>query len=150
MALRSGIEQFADEVNSSVIGEVMGWRDDPELGRIVKALQSHGDRKAFLDSYAEAMVARHLRGRDCQLRFEVPTPTGRRCDFEVTRNNVKFYLHVKRLDTDRPPHNPRQLFAATSQLSMRSRPVATPPWRTRLPAVRMFRLITTPFQRCTC
>ena len=112
----TAIDRFADEVNASVIEETQGWRDDPEVGRIAKALESHGGRKAFLDSYAEAMVARHLLARQCSLRFEVPTPSGKRCDFEVTRKGVQFYLHVKRLDTDRPPHNPRQLLKDSTQL----------------------------------
>jgi hypothetical protein len=110
------VDRLGHEVNASVIEEAFGWLEDPELGRIARALQRHGDRKAFFDSYAEAAVARHLLARRCRLRFEVPTPAGRHCDFEVVRGSVAFYLHVKRLDTDRPSQNPRQLLKAMSLL----------------------------------
>jgi hypothetical protein len=91
---------FADELNRDVVREILTWQGDRELGRILSALRSHDSRKAFFDTYAEALVARHVRSRGCTLRFEVPTPAGRRCDFEVAHADRIFYLHVKRLDTD--------------------------------------------------
>jgi rhodanese-related sulfurtransferase len=111
-----GLQEFTAELNASVITDILQWRDDPELGRIVANLQSHTSRRAFLNTFAEAMVARHLRAHGCELRFEVPTPSGRRSDFEVRSDDQKFYLHVKRLDTDRPLHNPKSLLAVSSQL----------------------------------
>ena len=96
----AAIVPFAEELNRDVVREIVDWQDDDELGRIIAALRSHDSRKAFLDTYAEAFVARYLKSRGCSLRFEVPTPTGRRCDFEVRHGEHVFYLHVKRLDTD--------------------------------------------------
>jgi hypothetical protein len=117
-----GIHQFADELNRSVVNDILQWRLDPELGRIVWALESHTERKAFFDTYAEALVARHLRLQDCALRFEVPTPAGRRCDFEVQRGSLMFYLHVKRLDTDVSPHRRLTVPARLRSLERIARP----------------------------
>src|SRR5204862_2202146 len=97
-----GLEQFGAEVNPHVLREIRSWRGERELRPIVAALEAHTERKAFFDTYAEAMVARHLLARECDVRFEIRTPTGRTADFEVSRGDVKFYLHVKRIDTDRP------------------------------------------------
>lgn len=121
-----GLEEYASELNPSIIAEIRQWEGHPELGRILTNLRSHTNRKAFFDTYAEAMVARHLLARDCQLRFEVPTPQGRRCDFEVrpSGNHASdhlFYLHVKRLDSERPMRNPRQLLAISSRLRVLER-----------------------------
>src|SRR5262245_60897826 len=98
----SGLEQFGTEVNAKVLREILGWREHRELRPIVQALEAHAERKAFFDTYAEAMVARHLLALDCELRFEIPTPKGRTADFEVHRDGLTLFLHVKRIDTDRP------------------------------------------------
>jgi len=107
---------FGQELDSTVLAELNEWEHHPELCRLVSNLRSHTNRKAFFDTLAEAMVARHLLKRGCELRFEVPTPSGRHSDFEVKRDGLLFYLHVKRVDTDRPPHNPARLLAVSSKL----------------------------------
>jgi hypothetical protein len=111
-----GLTRFSDELNASVVDDVLKWDDHPELFRIVRALRSHTNCKAFFDTFAEAMVARQLLARGCELRFEVPTPQGKRCDFEVRHQGTTFYLHVKRLDADRPMRSPGKLMAASSRL----------------------------------
>jgi hypothetical protein len=107
---------FADELNESVVREILEWRHHPELDRLVSKLLSHESRKAFFDAYAEALVARHLLKHDCQVRFEVETPQGKRADFEVHYRSHQFFLHVKRLDTQRPPHSSRRAIRLSSQL----------------------------------
>lgn len=97
-----GLKLFADELHPSALREVLTWEHDAELAGLVAKLRSHTERKAFFDSWAEALIARHLRSRGCTLQFEVPTPLDRRADFEVSRDGVRFCLHLKRLDTDRP------------------------------------------------
>lgn len=42
-------------------------------------------------------MALRLMERGCSLRLERPTPSGRSCDFEVTKGDLRFHLHVKRL-----------------------------------------------------
>jgi hypothetical protein len=102
----SGLQLFADHVHPKVLDDILSWRDDPELapelGKLASALAAHTSRKSFLDTYAEGMVARHLLKRGYALRFEIPTPLARTADFEVRSGEVLFYLHVKRIDTDRP------------------------------------------------
>ena len=90
---------LADELSPSAVRAIFKWRGHRELNRLLSKLLSHTSRKPFLDSYAEALVALHLLGRGCELRFEVPTPNGKHCDFEVRSGPQRFYLHVKRLDS---------------------------------------------------
>lgn len=116
-----GLTLFADEINPGLVARMRPWEGDSNLGRLWSALRSHTERKAFLDTYAEALIALHLTARGCRLRFEVPTPRGRRCDFEVERGELKFYLHLKRLDTDRPARNPRKLLEVSSSLRVLER-----------------------------
>jgi hypothetical protein len=97
-----GLQLFRAELHAQAVRDVLAWEDDAELGGLVAKLRSHTERKSFFDAWAEAMVARHLRAKGCALQFEVPTPHDRRADFEVARDGLTFYLHLKRLDTDRP------------------------------------------------
>src|SRR5437867_8927718 len=143
MAKRGGLELFGDEVNARVLAEVLRWRDDPELGQIAFALGAHTNRKAFMDTYAEAMVARHLRSRGCDLRFEVPTPAGRRADFEVRRDDRKFYLHVKQIDTDRPVGKKQRISSRLRSLEKIKRPyVVQLRWIENATHQQMQRLVT--------
>jgi hypothetical protein len=76
------------------------WRGRHPLARLRESLLGHergGKLKRRRDVLAEAMVARHLLERDCEVRFEIPTPAGRTCDFEVRTAGEVFYLHIKRM-----------------------------------------------------
>ena len=97
-----GLERFRPDLDPAVVDEIAGWADHPELGKLCASLQAIGDQEKFLDTYAEAMVARYLLARACRLQVEVLTPAGRTCDFQVTGGGHDFFLHVKRLNTDRP------------------------------------------------
>ncbi|MCZ6834785.1 MAG: hypothetical protein O7G85_03330, partial [Planctomycetota bacterium] len=101
-SVAGGLKLHHDLLNPKVVEDIRRWRDHPELGLLYANLQAHAKKKIFFDSYAEAMVARHLLMMGCDLRFEVETPKGKTCDFEVTSPEGQFYLHVKRLYTDRP------------------------------------------------
>ena len=113
----SGLEQFADRLHPAVLDDVRLWEGDPILGKIHAALSGHTNLKRFMDTWAEAIVARHLLARGCRLRFEIPTPAGRACDFEVTAADGTFYLHVKRVHTERPAR--RRLTISSSQFIQR-------------------------------
>jgi len=102
MTDQGALDLFAPRLNPSVVADVRAWADDPELSKLHGSLDAHHSFKTFLDTYAEAMVARHLRGRGCALAFEVPTPAGRACDFQVDVDGQQCYLHVKRADTEPP------------------------------------------------
>ncbi len=117
----SPLSSFANELNQQVVQEILEWRWKPSLRRLLSALESHTNRKAFFDTYAEAMVARHLLAQGCDLTFEVRTPAGKHCDFEVRADGQVFYLHVKRLDTNRPPHNARRMMTISSRLRVLER-----------------------------
>jgi hypothetical protein len=96
-----GLDRFRDVLDPAVVDEIEGWAADPELGKLCASLQAIRHRQKFLNTYAEAMVARYLLDRGCGLRVEILTPAGRTCDFEVTRDGHRFFLHVKRLNTER-------------------------------------------------
>jgi hypothetical protein len=101
-----GLHRFQDDVNPVALGEIASWPvSQPGLRRLVSHLEATAGRNAFLDRFAEAMVARHLVSRGCALRAEVPTPAGKTADLEVAPaggGDPPFFLHVKRLNTDRP------------------------------------------------
>lgn len=87
-----------------LLAAVDAWRGAHPLARLRDALLAHargGKDKRRRDVLAEAMVARHLVDRDCEVRFEVATPNGRTCDFEVRAPGGVFHLHVKRLQGHR-------------------------------------------------
>jgi hypothetical protein len=115
---RGGIDEFRTELSSAVVRDIETWRGHAELGRLYFILHAHTDRHTFLNTYAEAIVARHLLQRGCTVRFEVPTPAGRRADFEVAHKGVTFFLHVKRLNTQA---SPRARLTVSSRLRMLER-----------------------------
>ncbi len=96
----TGLDLFRGELSPAVLDEIERWQADGELGKLRTSLRSISDRDKFLDTYAEAVIARHLLSRGCRLRAEVLTPSGRSCDFEVTAGGIRFFLHVKRLNTE--------------------------------------------------
>jgi hypothetical protein len=141
--LQGALESFSSELDADVVTDVLSWRDHPELGRVLAALESHTSRKSFFDTYAEAVVARHLVERGCELRFEVPTPAGRRSDFEVALGPHCFYLHVKRLDTDVTSHRRLTVPARLRSLERIARPyVVQLRWQEGATATQMQRLVT--------
>lgn len=115
------LEVYGRGLDAAVLAQIKEWDHHAELGRLTSNLRAHTNQKAFFDTLAEAMVARHLLERGCRLRFEVPTPTGRHSDFEVECDAMRFYLHVKRVDTDRPPHNPARVLGMSSKLRILER-----------------------------
>lgn len=116
--IEGGLQLFREQISPVVVEDVLRWRDRDDLSALCAALQAHTMRKAFFDRFAEAMIARHLLARGCRLQFEVETPTGKCCDFEVTQGERRFYLHVKRLDTERPSH---RKFTVSSRLRVLER-----------------------------
>ncbi|MHC4963855.1 MAG: hypothetical protein ACYTGE_02995 [Planctomycetota bacterium] len=96
-----GLDRFRHDLDPAVVDEIAAWAADPELGKLCAGLRAIPGREKFLNMYAEAMVARYLLARGCRLRVEILTPAGRTCDFEVTLDGHRFFLHVKRLNTDR-------------------------------------------------
>lgn len=110
---KGGLARFGDALHPDVRADIERWADDTALGDLRATLDRHSNIKSFLDTLAEAMVARHLEQRGCAFRFEVPTPGGKACDFEVVHRGATFYLHVKRLDTDIPV---RQRLTISSRL----------------------------------
>lgn len=117
-----GLARFGGELHPALLAAVERWSDDPALAALRATLDGHHNLKSFLDTLAEAVVARHLAQRGCTLRFEVPTPGGKACDFEVTRGEAKFYLHVKRLDTDVPVRNRLTISSRLRSLERIERP----------------------------
>jgi hypothetical protein len=82
-----------------VLRDIATWKDDPELGKLVSRLDKSSGEQLF-DTYAEVLVARHLLRQQCCLRVEVCAPSRRSADFEVLRDGLSFFVHVKRLATD--------------------------------------------------
>ena len=95
-------QRVLPQPHAEVMTDVMAWRDHPVLHELHLAMTGHTEPARFLDSYAEAIIARHLIARGAAFRMEVETPNGRACDFEVDFEGRRLYLHVKRLKSDRP------------------------------------------------
>lgn len=100
MEAYGGLQRFRSQLNPAAVKEIALWHDHPELGKLVARLETAPDQKKFLNTYAEAVVARHLLKQGCELHVEVPTPAGRTCDFDVRVDDQQFYLHIKRLNGD--------------------------------------------------
>lgn len=96
-----GLDIFADRLHPDVVADIERWDGGHALAPLRERLEAHTNLKSFLDVSAEALVARHLLLRGCEVRSEVPTPKGKTCDFEVSLSGQKFYLNVKRLQTQR-------------------------------------------------
>ncbi len=143
--LHGGIDQFGKHIPQAVRRDIESWRLHPELAPLYSSLNAHTDRHTFLNSYAEALVARHLLKHDCSLRFEVPTPTGRRADFEVVSkaHDVRFFLHVKRLNTQSPPRARLTVSSRLRVLERVKRPyIVSVRWREGLAARQMQHFVT--------
>ncbi len=140
--MSGGLDRFQDGLDQAVVDEIHGWASDPELAKLHASLQAIRDREKFLDTYAEAMVARHLLSRDCSLRVEVLTPSGRTCDFEVGHGGERFFLHVKHLNTDRPVRKRLTVSSRLRYLERIARPyVVSVHLRDALDDVRMQRFV---------
>ncbi len=97
-----GLDQFANDLNPTIVGMIRSWQGDKELDVLYHRLQSRKNRRGFLDSYAEALVALQARRHGCTIQVEVPTPSGRRCDLLLERDGIKLYVHIKRLGGTKP------------------------------------------------
>jgi hypothetical protein len=88
-------------LHPDIADDLQQWRSDRALAKLVNRLDSAPDDDHFLSTLAEVVAARHLLSRGCALDVEIPTPTGRSADFAVACENFRFYLHIKRLNSDR-------------------------------------------------
>jgi len=98
---KTGLEIFEGILHPEVVAEIRGWANHPELSKLLHTLESRKDQEPFLDIYAEAMIARHLINKGCELRVEVKTPEGKGADFKVSKDSSIFFVHVKRSNFDR-------------------------------------------------
>ncbi len=107
----AGLTRERNDIESRLQAELSAWGDLPAGGgcagrQIRRRLESVSDGPMGASgALAEARVARRLLGAGCDLEIELPTPNGRTCDFEVTVEDKKFFLHVKCLHSeavDRP------------------------------------------------
>lgn len=90
---------YPHAIHPDVAAAIEAWKRPHPLAKLRSALVGHDQPGPFLDALAEAAVARYLLGRGHDLSFEVPTPAGRACDFEVRTGDERLYVHVKRLDS---------------------------------------------------
>jgi hypothetical protein len=97
-----GLDQFAHDLNPAIVGMIRTWQGDEELDVLYHRLQARKKRRGFLDSFAEALVALNARRHGCSIEVEVPTPSGKMCDLLLQRDDVKLYVHVKRLGGTKP------------------------------------------------
>ncbi|MHC5023052.1 MAG: hypothetical protein ACYTGG_03960 [Planctomycetota bacterium] len=99
-----GLDAFRDQLHPLLVRDIESWTGDPHLGGLAASVHANTNPRSFLNVCAEAIVARHVREQGGSLQFEVPTPAGRRCDFQVDCAGHRFFLHVKRIDSERPRH----------------------------------------------
>jgi hypothetical protein len=139
----ASLDEFGEQLHPSVVRDVESWRDHPELDTLHAALHAHSDRRTFLNTWAEALVARHLLHHGCEVRFEVPTPSRRRADFEVKRGDARFFLHVKRMETSAPTRRRLTVSSRLRVLERIARPyIVSIRWHEGLTDRQMQRLVT--------
>ena len=102
--MKSALDARANRLNQRVVEDIKSWSNHPELSKILRNLQS-AQGQHFFDFYSEAVVARHLLQKGCELVVEVPTPSGRTADLQVSMGGSRFYAHIKRLNPDKESHN---------------------------------------------
>ena len=108
----TGLTRERRDIESRLRAELTAWGELPAGGgragrQIRHRLETVGEGPmGATGALAEARVARRLIGSGCDLEIELPTPNGRTCDFEVSVDGRRFYLHVKCLQVEparRPP-----------------------------------------------
>ncbi|UCD76874.1 MAG: hypothetical protein JSV91_08085 [Phycisphaerales bacterium] len=143
MSPSGGLKQFRDQINQDVLDDILSWDGHACLHKLAANLRAHRRRKAFLDTFAEAMMARRLLSRGCDLEFEVPTPQGKRCDFQVRVGGQQFFLHVKRVETGRPVRKKLTVSSRLKYLERINRPyVVSIHWRDGLTDEQMQHFVT--------
>jgi hypothetical protein len=80
----------------ALVQEFTAWASDPELSKLLEKLKSQ-KKAGWFDHYVEAMIARYLLRLGCELKVEVPTPSGKSADFKVTKSGESFFAHIKHL-----------------------------------------------------
>lgn len=140
---RTGLKRFEARLNGTVVEEIRQWNGHPELGKLLASLDAHTHSRTFFSTYAEAIIARHLLSCGCDLRFEVPTPAGKRCDFEVRCRGQRFFLHVKRADSLRPARRKPTVSSRLRYLERIARPyVVNVRWQEDLTDEQMYQFVT--------
>lgn len=114
----NGLPHFEVPLRAAMVREIESWAEHPQLAQLRESLHAHSDEHTFLNACAEAVVAKHLLAAGCELEFEVPTPSGKQADFQVSRDGERFFLHIKRLDTGSPTE---KLLTISSRLRMLER-----------------------------
>ena len=123
MSRLRGRDHFGHRLHPGVLQDIDGWTADPELGKLVNRLDSMADGQEFLDAYAEVAVARRLVQHGCAIRVEVPAQGGRTADFEASSGTSRFYVHVKRLNTDARTQKQMNLMKRLKVLERIDRPL---------------------------
>lgn len=100
-----GLDTFAYDLDPKIVEAIRSWKDDSELDSLYQRLQSRKLRRGFLDSFAEALVALRARRKGCSIQVEVPTPSRKKCDLLIKREEVELYVHIKRLGGRLPSHH---------------------------------------------
>jgi len=98
---KTGLEIFEEISHPAVVAKIRGWANHPERSKILHTLESQKKQEPFSDIYAEAMIARYLISKGCELKVEVPTKNGKSADFKVSKGGNAFFVHVKRSNFDR-------------------------------------------------
>lgn len=139
----NGLARFQRPLPAAMVREIESWAAHPHLSKLRNSLHAHTDEHTFLNAAAEAMVARYLLGLNCELGFEVPTPSGKQADFQVTRDGATFFLHVKRLDTSQPAQTTLTVSSRLRVLERIERPyIVSIRWKDQSTDDQMQRLVT--------
>ncbi len=88
-------------LHQDVKADLDRWRGDQRLARLVERFDHAADTSHALNILSEIAIARHLLSHGCDLAVELPTPAGRSSDFSVNCEGLRFFLHIKRLNTGR-------------------------------------------------
>lgn len=100
------------------------------LAQRVRSAAAGGHLERFRGALAEVAMARHLLERGAQLTVDIETPAGRTADFEVRKDELHFFLHVKSLRASPPRRSSVRYSSRLRMLERIERPfVVAVRWR---------------------
>jgi hypothetical protein len=114
---------FFHKISPEISKDIQNWSNNPELSKLLQQLCSATDAQRFLDYLAEAMVARHLLKKKCELEYEVPTINNRTADFRINIDDKPAYLHIKRLNVDANTTRDDKIMSRLQELRKIPKPV---------------------------
>ena len=117
------LDYYMRHIDQDVGRDLESWWDHPELGKVPRRLDGLGDPNEFMNIYSKAMVARHLRQNGYEIQVDVPVPGTKRANILAERDDVRFVVHVKRLNPDKATQGQLDVIRQADPLQDIERPI---------------------------